>query len=222
MSNKTAIIFDLDDTLMQERDFLESAYREIAGTLIPEHAEEAYTLLLRSYDEGGDPFGTLINHYHLPFEKQDLLNLYRHHQPRLCLSPDAQDLLDELKARNIPMGIISDGRSCTQRAKIQALGLDAYIPRSAIIISEEFGSAKPDSRNYSYFHHYYPDHRYIYVGDNPAKDFIAPRKLGWLTACLQNNGRNIHPQRTDLPADYMPDITLQHLTDLTSHILSRH
>lgn len=219
MSNKTAIIFDLDDTLMQERDFLESAYREIAS-LIPEHAEEAYALLLRSYDEGRDPFGTLISHYHLPIEKQDLLTLYRHHHPRLCLSPDAQALLDELKARNIPMGIISDGRSCTQRAKIQALGLEAYIPRSAIIISEEFGSAKPDPRNYSYFHHYYPGHRYIYVGDNPTKDFIAPRKLGWLTIGIKDHGRNIHPRQVNLPRAFLPHLTVENLLDLKPIILS--
>jgi putative hydrolase of the HAD superfamily len=39
-----------------------------------------------------------------------------------------------------------------------------------------------------------PAERYVYVGDNPAKDFIAPNQLGWITIGLRGNSRNIHTQ----------------------------
>jgi putative hydrolase of the HAD superfamily len=42
-----------------------------------------------------------------------------------------------------------------------------------------------------------------YVGDNPAKDFVAPNRLGWLTVHLQREGgeyRGIAPD--ELPQDH--------------------
>ena len=211
---KPAVIFDLDDTLMQERDFLESAYREIADRLSYEHAEEAYEFMLRSYDEGLDPFGALISQYHLPVGKQNLLVLYRNHKPDISLSADAKVLLDYLKGHNIPMGIVTDGRSLTQRNKIKALGLDSYVPRDAVIVSEEIGSVKPALRNFLHFHVYYPGCHYVYVGDNPAKDFIAPRQLGWLTVCLKDQGDNIHPQPLEVPEALRPHFMIDRLSDL--------
>ena len=35
---------------------------------------------------------------------------------------------------------------------------------------------------------------YVYIGDNPHKDFITPNKLGWTTICLLDRGQNIHKQ----------------------------
>ena len=69
---------------------------------------------------------------------------------------------------------------------------------SSIIVSEEFGSEKPDERNYLYFS------EKLYVGDNPQKDFLAPNRLGWETICLLDNGENIHCQDFSLPVEYLP------------------
>jgi putative hydrolase of the HAD superfamily len=97
------------------------------------------------------------------------------------------------------MGILTDGRSLTQRNKIAALGLEAWI--NDIVISEEFGSAKPDERNYRHFEQRFPTAQYVYVGNDVAKDFIAPNRLGWLTVCVRDNGGHIHPQDTSRLAE---------------------
>ena len=44
-------------------------------------------------------------------------------------------------------------------------------------------------------HHYPEASRFIYVGDNPAKDFVVPAMLGWDTYCLRSRPGNIHPQQ---------------------------
>ena len=37
-----------------------------------------------------------------------------------------------------------------------------------------------------------PSNKYIYVGDNVDKDFIAPNELGWLSIGLMPNPSFIH------------------------------
>ena len=58
-------------------------------------------------------------------------------------------LLDVLKEKNIPAGLITDGRSVTQRNKLKSLGLLNYFKE--VIISEEFGSEKPGLKELSFF-----------------------------------------------------------------------
>lgn len=214
MEKEIAVIFDLDDTLIQERDFLESAYQEISRVLRPKHSEEIYAYLLQTYKRGGDPFGEMIRQFDLSVSKEDLLQMYRNHKPVLELDGDARELLDYLKEEGVPMGIVTDGRSLTQRNKIKALGLDSYVPRDAVIVSEEIGSMKPALRNFEHFHVYYPGCHYIYVGDNPAKDFVAPRQLGWLTVCLKDQGDNIHSQPLEVPEALRPHFMIDRLSDL--------
>ena len=56
-------------------------------------------------------------------------------------------------------------------------------------------AAAPALANYEYFVKRYPGcNDFIYVGDNPDKDFIAPKTLGWETICLKDDGSNIHKQ----------------------------
>jgi len=46
--------------------------------------------------------------------------------------------------------------------------------------------------------------RFLYVGDNSKKDFVAPNRLGWRTICLKNDGHNIHEQDFSLSEDFLP------------------
>ena len=63
----------------------------------------------------------------------------------------------------------------------------------------------------------YYNTRYVYVGDNPRKDFLAPNSLGWFTVGIRSSGRNIHPQELDgAPEGQMPDLWIDHFNDLLS------
>ena len=183
--------FDLDDTLYKEIDFLKSAYREIASSVgRPDIADQMVTW----YDEGKNVFESLNEYLGKDTPLATYLDIYRRHKPSISLSEGVEDTLNKMKDRGAVMGLITDGRSISQRNKMKALGLDRWFGERDIIISEEFGSEKTDRRNFSYFLDRYPGCSYLYVGDNIQKDFLVPNQLGWMTVCLLDDGRNIHKQ----------------------------
>lgn len=208
------ICFDLDDTLYKEIDYLKSAYREIA-VYAAEHCHEcsdpvailahkAYEVMLAAYQEGQNAFEELNKFLGLNLPVSDYLYIYRNHKPKIALSDDVVRMLDSLKEQSVRMGLITDGRSVQQHNKIEALGLRRWIDDADIVVSEEFGSEKPELANYEYFMKRYPEcHDFTYIGDNPGKDFIAPNALGWMTICLKDDGRNIHRQEVGNKDDMM-------------------
>lgn len=215
MKNKV-FIFDLDDTLYKEIDFLYSAYREIARWIeLKFSLKGIYAFMSKSYKKKSDVFSLLINTYDLPLAKADLLIVYRTHRPDIRLESDTLKVLEILK-HNFTLGMITDGRSITQRNKFQALGLGQFIENENLIISEEFGSEKLSERNFLFFQNKYADAEFVYVGDNLRKDFIVPRKLGWKTICLLDDGRNIHPQDFSCPEEFLPDMKIHALKELLS------
>lgn len=195
INTNSFFVFDLDDTLFQEIDFLKSAYKHIANLLQPRICCDLYEEMYSRYQRGENVFLWIISQYGRFMRDIDIswfLREYREHQPEIKLKPDADSLLQSLRELMIPMGLVTDGRSITQRNKLQALGIETFF--EDIIISEEFGSEKPDARNFQYFENKYPNKEFIFIGDNPAKDFIVPLQLGWKTICIKNCGRNIHIQ----------------------------
>ena len=194
------MVFDLDDTLYKEQDYLLSAYREIAeriGDRVTRkqgvQEDRIFDQMLRWRQEGENVFQCLIDTYGLDMTVDDLLTVYRSHVPAIRLDEETKHLLDSLHWAAV-IGLITDGRSLTQRHKIEALGLSAYMDEENILISEETGFEKPSEVPYRHFMAHYPACTYYYVGDNPAKDFSAPDRLGWTSICLLDDGRNIHPQ----------------------------
>ena len=125
-----------------------------------------------------------------------LLKVYREHIPEINLARETSEFLEKLRQKSVPMGLITDGRSITQRNKLKALGISDYF--DDIIISEEFGSQKPDERNYLFFENKYPGKEFIFIADNTAKDFIVPERLGWTSICIKDAGQNIHAQNLEL------------------------
>lgn len=206
----TVICFDLDDTLYKEIDFLKSAYKEIAIAVgQPEAAEK----MLDWYYAKVNSFEKLIETYGLSITVSDCLKIYRNHFPDISLDAGAKEFLNELKEKGAKLGLISDGRSITQRNKIKALGLEGFFDIE--IISEEFGSEKPSLKNYQAVMDKFPERqKFIYVGDNPTKDFIAPNQLGWKTYCLENDGRNIHEQSMSLAKDFLPQHRINRIEEI--------
>lgn len=220
------IVFDLDDTLYKEIDFLKSAFREIvdyalrcSGNL-DLSAVDLYEGMLSAYFSKQDAFDYLIASVGADLEKTTLLSLYRNHFPQISLSEGALELLTEIKSNGFEIGIITDGRSVQQRNKIKALGLDKIVPEENIVISEEFGSEKPNINNYRYFMEKYPNiSDFVYVGDNIKKDFVSANFLGWTTICLSDNGMNIHKQKFDVDNLFLSDYTVNLLSEINLNML---
>jgi putative hydrolase of the HAD superfamily len=209
LPDRCVVVFDLDDTLYAERDFVRSGFRAVARA-IERQTGKNYLPVLTEWLEAkqDDPFGRLVADYGLAIDKAALVQTYRNHLPDLKLSEPVARLLDGLRVSGKALGILTDGRSVTQRNKIRALGLERWI--NTIVISEEFGSSKPDERNYRHFERLYPMRRCVYVGDNLAKDFITPNHLGWQTVCVLDAGRHIHAQEVgNVAQEAMPQYWIE-------------
>lgn len=217
MPKSKTVVFDLDDTLYKEIDFLKSAYREISDFLCKEYGLKGlYQKMLHDYGIGKNAFQEVIDSYQLPIKPEVLLEMYRNHFPDISLDEDTRNILDALKRNGISMGIITDGRQKTQTNKMMALGLDHYIDEKHIVISEVCGHEKTDGFGFAQIENSFPDCDYFYVGDNPQKDFIAANERGWTTICLLDDGRNIHQQTFDLPESYQPKYKITNIKELTS------
>ena len=215
------VCFDLDDTLSKEIDYLRSAYWEIAcfavrywdKSITFALVNKVYEEMLSAYYSGGNAFEHLNEFLDLDLPVSDYLSMYRNHQPKIELLEETLVFLEKLKSEDCIMGLITDGRSVQQRHKIESLGLGRFFEEQNIVISEEFGSEKPAKANYIYFMTHYPHaQEYIYIGDNPKKDFLTPNYLNWQTIGLLDDGRNIHKQDFSLPREYMPRKWVKHLS----------
>ena len=204
------VVFDLDDTLYQEIDFVKSAFGEIAERL---GRPELCLLMLNWFMGGNNAFEELNSYLGINVPIQEYLQIYRLHKPNIKLSPEVRSVLDTLTLHGCVLGIITDGRGVSQMNKIESLGLLKYMDVSNIIVSEIFGTEKPSMSNYLYFEHKYPNAEYFYVGDNLQKDFYAPNCLSWHTVMLKDNGRNIHQSVIDNEL-YAPKYTINCFSEL--------
>ena len=187
-------VFDLDDTLYRERDYSRSALT-FAGNLIASlfGCHNARDELLAFLTQGvALPLDRYWDKAQLPnAAKAQIVAAMNAHMPDIALYPAAKDVLTRLRRTNVGFSIVTDGRSITQRAKLHALNcLDAKY----ISISDEVNLPKTDVRRFLDFSAKFPANRYVYVGDNPFKDFWAPNKLGWDTIMVLNSGENVHQQ----------------------------
>lgn len=204
------IVLDLDDTLYWELDFLKSAFQEIALHIGQDNG--LYEKMLTLYKAKENVFEFLERTYAFPIGKA--LGMYRNHFPNIILHDGAIELLNLCEKNNYKMGLLTDGRSVTQRNKIKALNIEHYF--SKIIISEEFGSTKPNLANYEIFleEEKQGNCQFYYIADNPSKDFISANQLGWVTICLIGNEKNIHPQSFDFNNVFLPKFKVRNFKEI--------
>ena len=144
--------------------------------------------MISLYRSKEDVFGYLSSLYDYP--KEQLIATYRNHTPHIEAFQGVLSTFKAIKKKKANIGVITDGRSTTQRSKIIALGLEEYTDK--IVISEETGFEKPNRHNFKCIENFFPNATYYYIADNLKKDFIAPNELGWHTIGLIDNGLNVH------------------------------
>lgn len=189
-ASNVVVVFDLDDTLYPERSYVKSGISAVSSLIHTLSGQNLEQHLLDYHESGGDDFiGEACRLANLPVSaKEGLLWHYRLHLPNISLDSETKSLLDDLRDSGVPVAILTDGRSITQRMKIKALGLGWM--RS--YISEDFGSEKPDPLRFNQIMLDYPGNNYVYIADNPKKDFHAPERLGWRTFQLQWKPHFVH------------------------------
>jgi putative hydrolase of the HAD superfamily len=184
--NRLCVVFDVDDTLYLERDYVLSGFAAIGPWArtwlrIPDFAERCRV----AHEKGqrGRIFDTVLEDCGVrpaPESISALVALYRAHVPDIRLCADAATALESAAAK-WPVAIITDGPAIAQSRKVEALGLARYASR--IYLTELFGRecSKPSPVAFEEVQRMIEARRYVYVADNPLKDFTAPAMLGWKT-----------------------------------------
>ncbi|MGA8621184.1 MAG: HAD family hydrolase [Candidatus Sulfotelmatobacter sp.] len=216
MSNQLrCIVFDMDDTLYLERDYVRSGFLHV-GALVEKKFgvsgfyDEAWELFLEG--ERGDIFDRALKRISLPAPDlviRELVDAYRNHAPAISLADDAVQCLDGVRPK-YDLALITDGSAVSQENKARALQLDRWIdlkiftgrwgtnfykphPRAFLAVQEQTGASPNEC---------------IYVADNPNKDFRAPTELGWVTVRVRRDG-GLHSQKVS--HEYQPNHELHEL-----------
>ncbi|MDE6401516.1 MAG: HAD-IA family hydrolase, partial [Clostridiales bacterium] len=189
-----AVVFDLDDTLFSEVDYVKSGFKAVA-----EYVEGRFGLKnvfaelveLFERDRSG-VFDRFVAAHGLDGAVAgSFTELYREHFPNIVLSDEVKQTLAKLRADGFKLGIVTDGRPTGQRNKIAALGLDALVDR--IIVTDELGGAefrKPNPKAFELMCDEFgiDAEQMLYVGDNPQKDFAVKKYLPIKTARVSTHG----------------------------------
>jgi putative hydrolase of the HAD superfamily len=216
--NKTCLVMDLDDTLYKEYDYQTSGLKYVERAVSDLYGIDLINYLIDLREKGvSDVFLEMINSLGLSKEtKESLIYLYRNHMPNINLSQETQSFMDSVLSDFKQVVILTDGRSISQRMKLKALGL-IDIP---VYISEEWNSLKPDQKRFSaIMNKYHNSSLFCYIGDNPAIDFIAPKRLDWATFCLKGDMHNVHSQSLrGVRKESLPDHYLNNLNEFLSFV----
>ena len=190
VDQNTVVVFDLDDTLYNELDFLKSAYIAIAQYLEPKEWITLYVSMFSMYRSNINVFDYLALDYGK--DAKTLIDMYRNHSPDIELFEGVIDVIKAIKQKEGHIGIITDGRSGTQRSKIKSLNITDLIDK--IVISDDIGSEKPAEENFLAIEAAFKfnEAEFYYIADNLKKDFITPNARAWKTIGLIDNGKNIH------------------------------
>ena len=174
-SNIDAVIFDLDDTLYSEKQYIRSGYKKIAEYFnLPDMEEEMWNC----FENGGKAIDEVLKAHGLISKKEQALYIYRFQEPKISLYSGVEELLIRIKKKK-KIGIITDGRPEGQRAKLKALNINV----DKVIITDELGGTEYRKPNPKAFEIMQKElntafEKMVYIGDNIKKDFIAPQKLG--------------------------------------------
>ena len=187
------VIFDLDDTLYSEKEYVRSGYKAVSDYLGGRYEDKLWGF----FEEGKPAIDELLKELGRENEKEAALKVYRSHKPDIHLYPGVAEIIEELKEKGIKVGIITDGRAEGQKNKLEALGLDV----DDVLITDELGGIQFRKPCDIAFRIMMTRWRLnpadiVYVGDNPVKDFQAPQQLGMRSVYFANPDGLSHGEET--------------------------
>jgi len=183
-----ALVLDLDDTLYPEQSYNLSGFRAVGQyvaqrynlTGFAEQCTDRYRAGAR-----GNIFDQALQALGARLDVAELVAVYREHEPAIELFEDAVALLKRVCGK-LPLALLTDGYAAVQRRKVAALGIEEHF--DALVYSDDEGREawKPSPRPYRRVMDLLANkaEEFVYVGDNPSKDFVTARKLGWQTVMV--------------------------------------
>ncbi len=181
------IIFDLDDTLYDESQFIRSGFKAVAKYLAPLlnlNQENIVSDLEKECAQQRDlVFNRFLAKHKITSEQviDHCVGIYRYNEPSLSLYPEALPCFERLE--NYPLYVLTDGNRIVQWNKFLALGLQPIMKKC--VCTDEYGLYRNKPSSYCFekiceWEKISPS-QVVYVADNPYKDFIGIKPLGFRT-----------------------------------------
>lgn len=215
------IVFDMDDTLYEELTYVASGFRAVAYFLQAEQgipAAESFEIMEEKLKGGrGRIFDDVLLHYG-KYSKQlanKCVRVYRMHEPKIQLDPEAVACLKRFEEYS--KYIVTDGNKVAQHNKVLALGLYSRVKH--VYITHRYGKHNAKPSPYCFLQickrEGVSPEQVVYVGDNPNKDFLNIKKLGFRTVrILKGSFRDLQ-----MPEEYEADCQIHSLDELTTDVL---
>lgn len=189
-----AIVFDLDDTLISERDYIKSGFKYVSKIISDRYKldnNEVYEVMRELFKESSkNVFNRVLDNFNIKYKKEEVLYLvkeYREHKPNIEFYKDVIPIINKLRNNGYKLGIITDGYKETQNKKIDVLNCKTLFDE--IIITDELGKEywKPHERSYKLMSKKLNVDlsEMVYIGDNEAKDFVTANLLGVKTIRIE-------------------------------------
>ncbi len=221
MKRWDAVLFDLDDTLYAERDYVYSGFRAVAAWGEPRlgiPSDRICAGLVETFERGArrNTFDAWLSANGIPLAGHvaEMGQVYRRHEPTLEPFPGAVDLLGRI-GRHCRLGLLSDGILAVQQRKLAALGIARHF--DAVVFSDEWGrdAWKPSVRPFeaALTRLAATPARSIYIADNPQKDFLGARRAGLASIRLRRPG-GLYRDEEPVSADHAPDEEIGDFTAL--------
>lgn len=192
----SVIVFDMDDTLYPEADFVQSGHRAVAERVWQDLQVDIEPELRRRFLAGqrGDLMSAALKDLGVKIRADyvttELVPAYRNHKPNIQPYVETVPVLSELARRGHRLALLSDGWAFTQRRKLESLGIADFFEK--IVFTDELGrdAWKPAARGFSYLLDAMGVQAKdaVYVADNPQKDFMGPKQLGMSTIRVVRSG----------------------------------
>jgi putative hydrolase of the HAD superfamily len=188
MKSTKVLVFDLDDTLFPEHEFVSSGFQAVSDWVQSKYAIfNFFDVAWKLFNEGkrGKIFDQTLDYLDIKYERsliEELVQVYRGHKPAIFLHEDAQWAINYFKSDK-QLGIITNGFLKTQQNKVRSLGIESSFDEIVYCDVYGFENWKPSPVPYQRMMEFtgFEGSEYMYIGDHPYKDFVAAKNLGWLT-----------------------------------------
>ncbi|GIP19114.1 haloacid dehalogenase [Paenibacillus montaniterrae] len=215
---RKVIVFDLDDTLYDEYEYVKSGFQAVSEYLWREFGfdtNETYNRMWNSLKcEGrGTIFDGLLKYFGITQRKyvKKCLSVYRLHQPEIILPKESNEILRQLH-KKVPLYLVTDGNKVVQANKIYALRLEMYMKKC--YITYRYGHAKSKPSPYCFQliakSEGVSTADIVYIGDNPKKDFVGIKPLGFRTIRVMTGQHS----QVEMPIQYEAELRINHISDL--------
>jgi putative hydrolase of the HAD superfamily len=215
------IVFDLDDTLFADISFVFSGFQAVANDLsknlgwsASQTLEQLKAELIENRSEVFDRFLIKRGAYTKKLVKH-CVSIYRTHDPHIALFPEADACLQRLT--HYPLYVVTDGNKLVQKRKFLALGLKPRIKKCVCTYAYGMQHSKPSPYCFEKICRWekVAPQEVIYIADNPQKDFIGIKPLGFKTVrVLTGPNRSIA-----VSPHYEADIEISNLNELSEKLL---